>query len=415
LLAGLTLVASAYCAKGGEEDHSVSSTIDWTTAASGGGGMGGQPVGAAGSGAQAGGGGQPSAAGGTGGTGGGGGMSTAVLVMLAGSDSSPLAAVFRPNQGWSSAPLAGSTVDRPAIATLADGSAIALVREAATDKLRYTQWNQSSWSALNDVSALVTTRSAPSLAQSGATAHAVYHGLNYMHYYAAYGTQWAPTDEPVAPINQPQSFGPTAASVATVGSDVVVAFAGSDTELYVQERTGGVWGMAAPIAASHISHSPAIVELTSAPPELMIVYVNHQPSQFDDKKLFWTTRTGGTWSTPQKIDDAVFTDEPIRLASLPNGQAIVSYRGSNGQGYWLRYDDTTMPPWSVAAPIGNPNPNVVSAPDVAAGIDGADAELVYVNTQDGSAYHARLMGTTWSAAAVVGGTALDHVAIDIVP
>ena len=52
---------------------------------------------------------------------------------------------------------------------------------------------------------------------------------------------------------------------------------------------------------------------------------------------------------------------------------------------------------------------------MAAGVGGADAEIGFVNTVDGKAYHARLTGMIWSAPALVGGTSLTTISITSAP
>ncbi|HZO12539.1 MAG TPA: hypothetical protein VFB62_04755 [Polyangiaceae bacterium] len=395
----------SHCATQGDDPGAAATTLNWSSSSSAGGSMGGS-AGMHGTGATGGGSGGGATTASTGGSGSG-GAPQGVIVLLARGASQAFAGAYHEGQGWVTANLAGGGLDRPAVALLADGTAVGLLR-GANDQLRFTVWNQTSWSNLADVGPQITTRASPAL-DAG---HALYHGDNYMHYYAAYATQWSPSSEAVAPPNQPQSFGPSSAALAALGNEVVAAFAGSDTLLYVQTRANATWSTAVPVTASKIAQTPAIAALSSGP-ELMIVYAHHEANQFDDKKLFFTTRTNGIWSSPLKIDDNVFTDEPVRLTALAQGGALVTYRGTDGKGYWLRYD-ATLSSWSPPDAIANPNPNITSAPDVTIGIGTTEAELVFIDAQDTTAYHTRL-SATWSVPTVIGGTGLAAVAVDSAP
>jgi hypothetical protein len=304
-----------------------------------------------------------------------------------------------------------ATEHAPAVALLSANQAVGLLRAAGSPgTLRFTLWNGSSWTALAEVASQVTTRAAPSITAGSTTAHALFHGDDFMHYYAAYGSSWQPIDEPVAAPSMPQSYGPRPARVTMLGSDVAAAYAGDDGQLYLQLRSAGVWQPAEPVTGSAILQAPGIAALGGSP-ELMAVYAHHAPSQPDDKKLFWASRSGGVWSSPEKISDAVFTDDPVSLTALGGGEALVGYRGTDGLVYALRYTPGGNPAWSAPLGIANPNPAAASAPSVAPGIDGHDAEIAWIDAGDGSVYHSSLNGSTWSAPAAVGGTQLHSLAL----
>ncbi len=416
------LAVASGCARGGDNEGTGGATVSWSTSSGGGGasssgslGGGGSSTSSSGSGGTGGGTSSSGSGGtGTGGTGGGGGSGGGTLLLLAGGPSSVLGASFVPNQGWTSQTLSGSTGDGTALTITTAGDGVGALRQTGTGALRFTVWSGASWTALGDVASQLTTRAAPALDSAGTAAQLVSHGDDYLHYYGAYQGSWNPTAELVKPQSQPQSFGPTPARIALLGSDVVVAFAGNDGSLYAQTRSGGTWQGAVNVTGSKIGLSPAIAALSSGA-ELMVVYVNDDPNQSDDKKIFWSTRSAGLWSTPLKISDTIFTDEPPALAALAGGEALLAFRGTDGKPYTARYTPGANPPWSAAFGVDNPNPSVASPPAVAPGIGGVDAELAYVSQGTGSAAHTRLTGLSWATPVTVGGSGLGHVAIASAP
>jgi hypothetical protein len=425
LAVSLLALASA-CAEGGDDGGTGGTTVQWTSTSDGGGasssgtgGGGGSSTSSSGSGGTGGttssgsGGTLTGGSGGTG-TGGGGGSPGGRVLILAAGSSSVLGGSFAPNQGWTTQTLSGATGDRPALALTSGGDGVGALRQTGTGALRFTVWTAGNWAALADVASQLTTRAAPALAGDGSAAQLVSQGDDYMHYYGAYQGSWNPTDEQVKPPSLPQSYGPSSAAIAQLGADVVVAFAGNDGSLYAQTRSSGSWQGAANVTGSKLGLSPAIVALSSGA-ELMVVYVNDDSNQPDDKKIFWSIRTSGAWAAPLKISDAVFTDEVPALAPLAGGAALLAFRGTDGKPYTLRYTAGANPPWGAPFGVDNPNPSVASPPVVARGVGGVDAELAYVSQGTGSAAHCRLTGLTWSAPVVVGGTGLDHVAIASAP
>jgi hypothetical protein len=333
------------------------------------------------------------------------------VVLLASGPSALLAGHRGQTASWTTANLAGSSSDAPALSATTSG-AVGAIR-ASADALRFTVFDGSSWSAAADVGASITTRAAPALAATGSASYLVYHGNDFMHYFGSYQTSWSPSAEPVAPSMAAQSFGPSAARITTLGSDALVAFAGSDGQLYTQARSTS-WQAAVPLPTSKISASPSITALTSGA-DVLVAYINDDAGQPDDNKIFWATRSANVWSTPQKISDSIFSDEPVALASMSAGRALLAFRGSDGMAYVLTYDPAANPLWSAAGGIDTPNIAVASPPAVAPGGVGALAELAYVETAGGAVGHVRLTTSGWTTPTTVGGSNLTHVAIATAP
>jgi hypothetical protein len=327
------------------------------------------------------------------------------VLLLAGGGAQVLAGELRSGGSWITTTLTDATVDAPALVLTASTSAVGVIRSTANaGELRYVTWTPGAWSAFAPIAASVTSRAAPSITTNAGIAAVVFQGDDYKHYQAAHASGWAPVADPVT-FGGNQSFGPSPAAVVAPGNALVVAFAGNDHDLYDQTRSGGAWQ--APQGhglGDALLLSPAIVAL-SAGPDLMIAYVRKS-----DARVVYTTRTGTTWTAPAPIDANALTSEPVSLAALPGGDAVLAYRGQNGNAYWSRYTAATST-WSAAASIGAATVATPSAPSVAPGVGGVDAEMVYVEGATGRAMHTRLTGSTWSTPAAVGGTGLTHASV----
>jgi hypothetical protein len=262
------------------------------------------------------------------------------------------------------------------------------------------------------IAPLETTSSTPSIFSSGARADLTFRGDNTKHYYAAYTSGvWTPAAEPIQLMNVPQIQGPTPSSVTAIGSDTIIAFAGDNGELYDQTRTGGAWqGALGHSLGNVVALTPQITAMNGGASELLVVFVNK-----NDAKVLFTKRSAGAWSVPVPIDQNTFTTDPVCLVALPGGKAALALRGLDGKIYTSRYDPSSALLWSVPGPIASPNYVTPSSPSMAAGVGGADAELVFVNSADGAAYHTRLTNTTWSAPMLVGGVGTTHVGVTSSP
>jgi len=314
-----------------------------------------------------------------------------------------LTGTFDSQNGWTTGTLTGGSLDRPAITMRGQNDAVAMFRNAGN--LAFTTFDGSGWSATANVGGSITTRATPALVSNSATAFAVFHGDNFLHYFSAYTASFNPSNESVG---SPQSFGPSAGSIALLGSDVVIAYAGSDGDLYDQRRSGGVWQTGSAHGLGDVvALTPAIVTLDSN--QLLVVYV-HEVTQ----AVTFTIGTGSVWSTATAIADALTVD-PVALTALPGGKAMAAFRGTDGQAYAMTFDVAPTPIWSAPLPIASPNPTTPSTPAVAPGVGSQEAELAFVDAATGAASHVRWSGSSWSTPTLVGGSGLTGVAIATLP
>lgn len=317
------------------------------------------------------------------------------------------ASLLKPFQAWSVTILNDATNDGVAVAMTGPDDAVGVLRSTTNAELRATLWSPAGWSATAIVGAGVTTRAAPSIARGiGGLADVAFQGLDFKHYFAAHLAAWSPVAEPVMNAGS-HSFGPSPAAIAASGSDAIVAFAGNDHDLYDQERSGGVW------AAAHghglgdaLLLTPALVIPTMGP-DRMIAYVRKS-----DARIVYTTRTGAVWSAPVPIDNNALSNDPVALVALPAGGAVLAYRGQNQGLYFSRYTPGAAPPWTGPAEVAGAI-TIASAPSLAAGVGGFDAEIAYV--EGGSAKHARLTNVAWSAPVTIAAAGLTQVAIATSP
>lgn len=340
------------------------------------------------------------------GSGGGGASGPASLLVLGAGTSGALGARFD-GSDWTTTTFGETSDRRPAVAFLGADSGLFVLRGAAApNPLRFTTWSAGGgFEAWADVGAGANSRDRPVLA-GGSLA---YQGSDFKHYYGLYGTNWMPSGEAIGPSVPLQSFGPAAGDGALLGADFVFAFPGDDGGVYVQARSAGTWAAADAIPSAQTDVTPALVALSSGP-ELLAVWVNDDPGQFDDQKIFFATRSGGAWSAPAKIDDGVFALEAPALAPLAGGEAVLAFRGTDDKPYALRFDGAS---WGAVGPVASPNPTIASPPALAPGAPGAEAELVYVS--GGAAVHVRLSSGSWSSPTTIGGAGLTHAAIASAP
>ena len=335
------------------------------------------------------------------------------MLLLAGGGPTILSGEFHPGTGWTTTVLNDATADGLAIANISGSSAVGVIRsKSGGGELRYASWSPGSWTAFKMIAPLETTSSTPSIVASGARADLTFRGDNTKHYYAAhtFGV-WTPLAEPIQLMNAPQIQGPTPSSVTAIGSDTIVAFAGDNGELYDQTRTGGVWqGAHGHSLGNVVTVTPQVIALNGGFADLLIVFVNKS-----DSKLLFTTRSAGIWSASVQVDQNTFSADPVGLVALPGGKAALAFRGLDGKIYASRYDPNGAPVWSLPGPIANPNYATPSSPAITGGVGGVDAELVFVNSADGGAYHTSLTNTTWSAPTLVGGSGLTHIGVSSAP
>jgi len=306
-------------------------------------------------------------------------------------------AVMAEGGSWKTTELGATTVDAPALSTLGGKQVLGLMRftkvgDGHDNHLQYTRWDGKAWSKLAIIGKGITTRARPAAIGSAGAAHALFQGMDYKLYYTVItGDKWAS----VEPVGKVQSYGPQPASVAAVGSAVAMCWSrGKDNNLALRERAAGAWGEELSLAGDpDYGITPAIVAPT-ADAELAVVYVRK------DHLLVSRVRVKGKWATAQTIANA-YTKQPPALAALAKGHLLTAFRGLDGKIYTSRRQSGA---WTAPAAVGNPAFTTTTSPALSAGIDGHDAELVWVGG-DKNIYHTRLKANAWSAAVKVASNA----------
>jgi hypothetical protein len=275
------------------------------------------------------------------------------------------------------------------------GTAVGLMRftqlgNAFDNHLQWTTWTPGSWTAFADVGAGITTPNAPALAAHGTTALGAFRGFDDNYYYGAFaGGAWSGVG-PVQPTASVQSSGPQGPSFdAYTGT---LAFGGDNQHLYAQTWTGS-WAAAQDLDGQNLTAlAPTVTGIAPFGSAAMLVYV-----RASDAQILYVTLSGGTWSSPATIAGAL-TGDPVALAPTATG-AVLAFRGLDGNLYAAVYDAGA---WSTVAPFAVPNVTVASAPALARGVGAATAEIAFIES-DGAAYHARLIGGSWTTPVAIGG------------
>ncbi len=339
-------------------------------------------------------------------SGGTGGASAGTLILLGVGATSGIGAQFHPGTGWTTTSLTLTDSASPSLVMTGDTSALG-VFEATDMSVNFISWSAGMWGTASQIAAGVTTRDTPSLAGSSiGEAGLVFQGTDFKHYYAAHSATWGPTAEAVS-FNGTQSFGPSPAAIARLGTDTIIAYQGNDLDLYDQTRSGGTWQAAQPHNLGAVLSLPPRMVALSAGPELMVVFVRKT-----DANLLYTTRKAGIWSTPALLTNGALSNDPVSLVALEGGGALVGFRGQDGKLYTLRYTGGASPSWGVAIPLASNNFMSMVAPALAAGAFGDDAELAFIDQADNLLKHSRLNGVVWSAPAAVSNVAsLTRVAL----
>jgi hypothetical protein len=295
----------------------------------------------------------------------------------------------------------------------ANGQGVGLLH-GASDHLVYTLWNGSTWSALAQINA-DTTQGRPALAASGGKVHAVFWGNDFKFYYEAFSAgAWTAAPQPVVPMDMTlamQPCGPSPGVLAPLGADVALIFVNGGTcsgminHLYDTDLSSGVWQISKDFEndpSFSKTQWPAVTAPVSGP-ELVTVYVQQNGTQ-----LLSGYRNAGTWFSTAPIFQG-FTNDPVALAPLAGGGALLAYRGTNMKLYTSTF---SMVSWSNPVAALTSNPTLGAAPALIAGIGTAVAEMVYIDST-GALFHTRLTGSGWSTAVPVapGMTGFVHAAI----
>jgi hypothetical protein len=250
----------------------------------------------------------------------------------------------------------------------------------------------------------------PSLA-GGATADAVFQGLDFKHYNANFNGAWGA----VGQVGIPRSGGANAQVFGPSEPVLLKRAPGTFTVAYIEDNTnrataidfaGTLWQPPANISGEVTGYWkwPAIVAPSTGPTTL-VVWLSSVGSQ-----LRFSTYAGSTWAAAASITNAL-SDDSAALLALPAGEVLMTFRGTNGFLYSASFSGGA---WGMPALVTGAGflsgVQLVGSPALAKGQGGALAELAYVGT-DGAAYHVRLSASRNWTTPVQVGTSVDFVSI----
>jgi hypothetical protein len=334
---------------------------------------------------------------------------TGTIAVLAGGDATLSGSLSINGGAWTGGAIAsGAAKSAPAIAAL--GGGFVAVTRGPADVLQSLAATPA-WGAPSAIGA-ATTNAAPALAVVGTTAHVAYPSaaaasVNKFFHGANAGSGWDTAVDPVQGPAVPQSFGPSAATLAGAGADLVFAQDGDDEGLYVQSWSAS-WTAAAPITgAGTYKPAPPTLVAASGTFDLVLFFVEKTT-----RRISAAARTQATkaWSLPVVIDSLATTDEQVSVARAGAAGLVVAYRGQDGKAYAaLGTLGASAIAWTAATPLVAGGVSVDSPPAVAAGVCGDDAIAVYASA--GQIRATRLRGTTWSAPELVTGGSGARVAV----
>jgi hypothetical protein len=336
------------------------------------------------------------------------------VLLLAGSATSLTTGTFHAGGSWVTSPISDGTSFGTSLTVDSTGRGVGAYTSATGATVKATIWSGGTWSAPSAILATIVARDQPYAdATGGTTTHLLYQDTSYFFWYLAFnGTAWSASAQAVGGY-----YGPVPATIAARGTDATAGFIDGESAMVNEaaqaDLTGGVWEPRDDVSTPASFTIPAqIIPLSATPsgPELMMVFV--QGSQ-----ILFTTRTGtGTstaWSTPAAINNCL-TGNRVGLAPLPDGGAILAFRGQDTNLYWTVFSGGATGTWSAVAALSSPNVSITAPPAVTHGISGDVAEIAFIQS-DGMAHHARLTGTTWSTPVTVGGASLTGVALASAP
>ena len=330
-------------------------------------------------------------------------MCPAVILLGAGAGTA-VGAEYSPGGVWSGVSLTGASTDGLAL-TITGGKGVGVMHLTSGDKLEYATWTPGTWADFQQVGAN-TTRGRPSIDGASGFAHTVFHGSDFKFYYEAYdvanGT-WGSVEQ----VGSPQNFGAIPGSVVAIASAQAYLFqdGNAGNVFKAVNRSAGTWAGATQVDANaNSSLSPTAIALSSGP-ELLATSIVAASGQ-----ILAFTRTAGVWSQTAAVTNA-FTNGQVALSPMPNGGAMLAFRGTDGNLYYAVYSAGA---WSSVSAFSAPATAIASPPALAHGVGTATAELAFVKA-DGHAYHARYIANAWTSPLDVGATGLQNVAIASTP
>jgi hypothetical protein len=301
------------------------------------------------------------------------------------------------------ASVGSALIGSPALVPTGAGFHAAL--RSTNDALSSTASSGTTWSALTQIGA-ATTSGPPALSTIGPDLHLVYLGSNGKYYHGTFSNGfWDAAGDPVGGVGASQSFGPTAVGMTTVGGVLLFAHrGGSGPQLYAEEWSSGTWTSGPVSTAQSDVVPPAVIALNGGAADAMVAFL-----RVTDFKVSFATRTSGTWSTPAILDTTIYSSDPVALAPMSGGRALLVFRGSDNVAYFSTYSGSA---WSLPAqPVLSSKPALSGPPAAAAGACGDDA-VVVLPVSGSDALVVSYTGGAWSApSALTGATSATGAAI----
>lgn len=345
------------------------------------------------------------------------GCTTGTVAILSGQGGLLNASVDR-GRGFAVANITGTAADStPGLLAYGDGF-VGVMR--AGPNLMYTAY-KGSWSAPSILANLNNDKGAPTLTTNGTLAYVVYPSGNDRHFYKAEynGNGWgAGVSVETGPTAY--SFGTDAAGFAWTGQDFAWMENGTDRGLYSRAFvTGWTAGTAVVGAGTNGTENgavPQVIGIEGATYDAVGFFVGGANEQVN--RLGWARRRKAdkTWSVDTAsrgvLDTTRTTTERMNVARTAGGDVIVTYRATDGNGYYVRgaLNDANGVTWSAPASLGGEAAlKVDSPPAIAKGVCGSDALAVFAS--DGKVQITRLKDDAWSAAEQITGAGGSLVAI----
>jgi hypothetical protein len=332
------------------------------------------------------------------------------IAVLAGDDTTLSAAVQSKGGAWMGASIAGGAA-KSAPSLVAFGTGFVGLTRGAGDALQAVTY-AASWSAATSVGTL-TTIGTPAIAVVGTKAQAVVLSgapdTNKFFRIENSATSWTTTADALLPPGGTASFGPSAGTIASAGTDLVFAQDGADEGLYTQTWTGTAWSAAAPIlgAGTFKTASPALVA-TDGLRDLLLVY----PDNTVNHVIGYATRGAASkgWSNGAITHANAQTGEGMSVARLSATKVLVAFRGNDQRPYVMTGTvGAAVVAWTAPVPLLADTATVASAPAVAKGVCGDEAIAVFAS--GGQIKATQLRGTTWTVPGTVTGASGSRVSV----
>lgn len=202
-----------------------------------------------------------------------------------------------------------------------------------------------------------------------------------------------------APVEQGNFLSLTTPSLYGTSEDAIaLVFVGDNNKLY-DGVTNGTGGSATEITGATSTRPVASVTLGS---DQLVVFSG------TDTNLYFVRKTGTTWSAPKSLCDgqsgcSINSNQPPTLALDSTGQAFALWVGKDGadlakdKGVYASLFNATDNQFGAAAQVTD---EVTHDPVAASAGADATLEVVWVRDGDGFLRHARLQGT-WQAATTI--------------